>query len=186
MAILPQRFMKTTFFTFFILFAIKYAYPQNKSIYYKKDALTFDLTFNNPNSTALHIVKVGVKCHKISGSFICASDDDILNPIADYTIEPWVGKDNETIINADPILLLEPKKSVRFTISVSPNATGECSKWSVQISAIVIFDDSTKIYSKPYLISSMDVFNSQNVQPKDKQILSGLKNQNSEWIFRRC
>ena len=140
--------------------------------------MTFDLSFNNPNSTPLHILKVGIKNKVISGYFQCMSGGNALTPLADFAIEYWVGKDTETIINAEPILQINPKESIRFTISLVPDATGSCGYWATQVSAIVIFDDGTKFYSKEYSVTSSDYRDSRYKRFDDSDIFAALKNKN--------
>jgi hypothetical protein len=147
---------------------------QKNDIKFSKSLLTFDITIYNPSNKPKHIIKVGVQSKVTGGSFNCLSGSETLIPLADYPISFHV-KNRETIIPADPIIVIKPGDSIRFTISLIPDATGACGYWSASVKAIVIFDDGTIVETIEEPISESDLRNYQNRHPDDNEIIQGLR-----------
>jgi len=150
----------------------QFSYTQD----FDKTFLTFDLTFNNPNSNSLHVTEVGVKSELVSGDFMCMSKSRPLIPVADYIVRFHV-EDKVTTFDANPILQIQPKGSARFRISIIPEATGACGYWSTNVSAIVRFNDGTEYLSKPELITSKEFekFKRATSNPSDEEIVEALQ-----------
>ena len=144
---------------------------------FDKTLLTFDLTFHNPNNKSIHLTKVGIKSSVFAGEFMCASASRGLTPMADYIVRFHVG-DPETIIEAEPILEIKPKSSIRYTISIIPRATGACGYWATNISAISIFDNDTRVESSHFELTSSDFEKYKMRIPKNEELLKALKHRN--------
>lgn len=124
------------------------------------------------------MVKVGVRSELRAGKFECLSASDVLIPLADYRVRFHVGSE-ETIQDAEPIIKIEPRDIVRFTISLIPDATGACGYWASDVSAIVVFDNGKRIYTSRQLITSADVEAYIERTPKDQEIFAGLRQRDS-------
>lgn len=147
---------------------------------FKKSLLTFDLIVHNPNNHALVIVRVGARSElRSKPSFDCLSGSGPLIPSAKYFVRFHVSTE-ETIIKADDPVKIDPRDTVRISVSIMPDATGACGYWASNISAILLSDNGKKIYSPPELITKADVDRYEERQPEDQEILDALKLRDSQ------
>lgn len=146
---------------------------------FQKALLTFDIVINNPANLPRSILRVGVKSNLRYGHFQCRSGSGPLVPVANYIVRFHVGS-KETIMDADPPIRIEPKDAVRFKVSLVPSAVGACGPWGAEVSAIVVFDNGAKIYSKPELLTASDVENYEQRTPKDEELLAALRHKDPE------
>lgn len=169
------RSSASLFYVFLLLVASEgNALGQGSREQFQKSLLTFDLTVSNPSRARKLVAKVGVRSELRAGNFECVSGSDVLTPLADYRVRFHVGSE-ETIQDAEPMIKIEPRDIVRFTISLIPDATGACGYWASDVSAIVVFDNAKRIYTSRQLITSADVEAYRERRPKDEEIFAGVR-----------
>lgn len=146
---------------------------QSISKEFDRATLIFKLSVSNPSTTPRHMTKVGVLSNA-RGEFQCLSAASGLLPLADYPIYFHV-RTPQTFINADPILVIPPKESAAFTVSIFPNATGSCGYWDADVRVVALFDDGTRLESPSERIDYRDVEAARRRDPSRDEVLAGLQ-----------
>jgi HEAT repeat protein len=139
-------------------------------------ALVFKLTVANPDTVMRHVTKVGVRS-RAHGNFGCLTESAALLSLADYPISFSVTRE-ETLTDADPKIVLPPGSSAAFTVSLYPHATGACGAWSSDVSAIVVFDDGTRLETQAASIGERDLEVLRTRNPQRDEVLQGLNHRN--------
>jgi len=148
----------------------------NVSSEFSGPTLAFKLTVANPDTHARHLTKVGVRS-RAQGSFECLTDSAALISLADYPVSFPVERE-ETLIDADPKLRLAPGSSAVFTVSLYPGAAGACGPWSSEVSVIAVFDDGTRLETKPEIISERHLEALRTRNPQRDEVLQALSHRN--------
>jgi HEAT repeats len=140
---------------------------------YNTALLTFYMTVANPSDSSQLVTKVGVHSRAI-GVFRCAATSIALTPLADYRIHFEVG-DKETMITANPPIVVAPHSFARFTISLIPSATGACGGWEAYVSVFALFNNGTTLSSITARITDADVKAFMKRIPSASELLAAVR-----------
>jgi len=141
------------------------------------DLLRFKYTFSNPGNSPIALTQIGViSKNKRPIQIPCKNYTRLNAPVADYILRYDINKNGQILVQADPVLIIEPHGTKTFEVSIMPLATGWCDKdWVTEVVLLLVFSDGKKFQSEPQIISGADVQRFQANTATDDEILKALQ-----------
>ncbi len=122
-----------------------------------RSTLVLKLTVHNPDTAARRVVEMGVN-QDVAGGIKCGhtGSEPKVRSLADYRIEFSLMGVQQSLVRADPLVLIPPGENLSFTLALSPDTGGVCGNWSFEVNGLAVLDDGTKLKTAKTIINSDD------------------------------
>jgi hypothetical protein len=122
--------------------------------------LRLELTFSNPNTAPIYLVKAGLLIKHLSGSSMCRhSISRMPVSLADYVIEFLVGNKNQDLelVESNPPMEIPANQAKSITIAAMPNSAGMCGPWAIEVTPVSMFSNGTTVYGSKHQLTDADL-----------------------------